>query len=245
MANVLIVGATSAIAKAVARIYASKGDSLYLLARSENKLASMEQDLQVRGAAAISSWLFDACDLASHPGTLDKVFEQAGQLDVILVAHGSLPDQKKCEADMEMLQKELNINAISTISLLNYTASFLEGQGSGTLAAITSVAGDRGRQSNYIYGAAKAMISTCLQGLRNRLFDSGINVVDIKPGFVDTPMTESFDKGPLWATPETIASGIVAAIDKNRNTVYLPWFWYFVMFIIRNIPEFVFKRLKL
>jgi len=118
-------------------------------------------------------------------------------------------------------------------------------QKSGTIAVITSVAGDRGRQSNYVYGSAKGMVSTFLQGLRNRLYRAGINILDIKPGFVDTPMTIDFKKGPLWVSPEKIAEGIVEAIDKQKTEVYLPWFWKFIMLIIKLIPESIFRKMKL
>ena len=139
-----------------------------------------------------------------------------------------------------------NTNALSVISLLTLLANHFEEKKSGTIAVITSVAGDRGRQSNYIYGASKAMVSVFLQGLRNRLFHSQVNVLDIKPGFVDTPMTAHIKKGgPLWAKPEAVAKDIVNAIEKKKDLLYTPFFWRYIMLIIRNIPECIFKKGKL
>jgi decaprenylphospho-beta-D-erythro-pentofuranosid-2-ulose 2-reductase len=141
--------------------------------------------------------------------------------------------------------KEFNTNGTSTIALMTVAANRFEAQRHGALAVISSVAGDRGRQSNYLYGSAKAAVSAFASGLRQRLAKVGVAVVTIKPGFVDTPMTKDFPKGPLWAKPEAVARGIMRAIDRRRNVVYLPWFWCLIMLIIRHIPESVFKRIKL
>ncbi len=147
---------------------------------------------------------------------------------------------------MDALRREFDINALSTMSLLTTLANTFEARRRGTLAVISSVAGDRGRQSNYVYGSAKAAVTAFLSGLRQRLAKSNVDVLTIKPGFVDTPMTAAIaNKGALWAKPDQIADGIVHAIDKRRNVVYLPWFWWGIMQIIRHIPEFVFKKLKL
>ena len=162
-----------------------------------------------------------------------------------LIAHGTLPDQAECEASAALTRQALQVNALSVIELLTELANRLQAQGSGTLAVISSVAGDRGRKSNYVYGAAKGMVSIFLQGLRNRLHSHGVRVITIKPGFVDTPMTESFDKGVLWARPDRVARDIVSAIDKGRDVVYTPWFWRYILWVIRGIPEGVFKRLGL
>jgi short-subunit dehydrogenase len=141
--------------------------------------------------------------------------------------------------------REFATNGTSTIAFVASVAQVMRQRGRGCIAVISSVAGDRGRQSNYVYGAAKAAVSTYLSGLRQRLREHGVNVLTIKPGFVDTPMTASFRKGPLWATPDTVARGIVAAIARGAGEVYLPRFWWAIMFMIRHIPEFAFRRLKL
>lgn len=245
MQKILIIGATSAIAEATAKQLAQKGACLYLFGRNRERLAQLGSDLKIRGASAVSYAAFDANDLDRHEAILDQAVAAMGGIDVALIAHGTLGDQKACEKNFERALSELHTNAISVISLLTHLANRFEAQGHGTIAVISSVAGDRGRQSNYVYGAAKGAVTIFLQGLRNRLCKSGVHVLTIKPGFVDTPMTASFKKGVLWAQPETIASGILKAIDRKRDEVYLPFFWRFIMAIIRSIPEALFKRASL
>ncbi len=245
MQKILIIGATSAIAEATAKLYAAQGDHLYLLARDENRLKSIVDDLKVRGAASVKSQQLDVNDQTARTKSIAQAIELMGNIDVALIAHGTLPNQELCQQEVELMQKELETNAISTLSILTLLANSMEKQKQGTIAVISSVAGDRGRQSNYVYGAAKGMVSIFLQGLRNRLVKSGVNVIDIKPGFVDTPMTADFKKGLLWAQPESIAQGIVNAINKGSEVVYLPWFWRYIMLIIKSIPEFIFKKLSL
>jgi decaprenylphospho-beta-D-erythro-pentofuranosid-2-ulose 2-reductase len=162
-----------------------------------------------------------------------------------LIAHGTLSDQKACEGSVELTLHELNTNALSVVALLTRIANLMAQRRAGTIAVISSVAGDRGRGSNYVYGSAKALVTAFLSGLRQRFGKCGVNVVTIKPGFVDTPMTAAFAKGPLWAHPERIAAGIVRAIDRNSSIVYLPGFWRPIMWVIRTIPERVFLRLSL
>ena len=245
MNNILIIGATSAIAEATARIYAQRGDRLYLLARNQDRLSAIAKDLRVRGAADLDYSQLDVNVFDSHQRLIDNAFNQLGKVDIVLIAHGTLPDQKVCEAEFSATLRELNTNSISTISLLTHIANKLEAQNSGTIAVITSVAGDRGRQSNYVYGSAKGMVSIFLQGLRNRLHKSGVKVLDIKPGFVDTPMTANFKKGLLWVKPETIAKSIIKAIEKKKHEIYIPFFWKFIMLIIKSTPEAIFKRGRL
>lgn len=245
MQNVLIVGATSAMAKSAARLWAQRSARLYLLARNESQLAVLAADLKVRGASSVDCAHFEASDIPAHPACIDRAFDCCGTIDVVLVCHGSLPDQQACERSVTTTMEQLSTNGHSVISLLTLVANRMERQGSGTIAVITSVAGDRGRQSNYVYGAAKGMVSVFLQGLRNRLYRKGVTVLDIKPGFVDTPMTAQFTKGKLWAQPADVAMDILKAIDRKRDTLYTPWIWWWIMAIIRGIPEVVFKRLRL
>ncbi|RDH80804.1 MAG: short-chain dehydrogenase [endosymbiont of Galathealinum brachiosum] len=245
MQNILIIGATSAIAEATARIYAQRGDKLYLFARNQERLITIAEDLKIRGASSIDYGQLDVNDFEAHENIINTVFKTFGKVDIVLIAHGTLPDQKACENNFNMTLLELNTNAISTISLLTHITNKLELQKCGVIAVITSVAGDRGRQSNYVYGAAKGMVSVFLQGLRNRLHKSGVNVLDIKPGFIDTPMTAEFKKGILWAKPAMIAKVIVEAVDNHKHEIYTPYFWRYIMFIIRNIPEIIFRKLKL
>ena len=245
MQKILIIGATSAIAEATARRWAARGAALFLVGRKAERLELIAADLRVRGAASVACQAQDACARDAHETMLCAAEQAMGGLDVALIAHGSLPDQKACEASVELTLQEIDTNALSVIALLTRLATRFEAQGHGSLAVISSVAGDRGRQSNYVYGAAKGMVSLFLQGLRNRLAKHGVQVLTVKPGFVDTPMTAAFPKGALWAKPEAIAHGIVRAIDRKRDEVYLPGFWWPIMTLIRHIPERVFKKMSL
>lgn len=246
--RVVIFGATSAIAEHTARQLVQNGASVYCIGRNTDKLNRVITDLKVRAGneQVIDGFNADLADTAQHPILIEQAIKSLGGLDAVLIAHGTLPDQRACEADAELTQKEIQINALSVINLLTLLANYFETQGKGVIATISSVAGDRGRQSNYVYGAAKGMVSLFLQGLRNRLMAKGVSVVTIKPGFVDSPMTADFDKsGPLWVKPEVIATGIIKAMQKGKNEVYLPWFWWGIMQIIKHIPEAIFKRLSL
>jgi len=246
MRKVLILGATPAIAQATARLFAAKGDHLFIAGRSADRLEMVRQDIAVRGAASVGVFAIDANDRARHEALLDAAERAMGGLDTVLIAHGVLSDQKACEGSVERALVDIETNALGVIALLTLVANRFEARRSGTIAVISSVAGDRGRKSNYVYGAAKGMVTLFLQGLRNRLAAAEVQVLTIKPGFVDTPMTAAIPKGgPLWAKPEDIATGILAAIEKKRDVVYLPWFWQWIMLIIRMIPERIFKRLSL
>ena len=245
MNKVLIIGATSAIAQEVAKLYANSGSQLYLVARNSEKLEQVAQDLNVRGASAVSTYSCDLTDITCHDEILCDVDKVFGDIDIILIAHGTLPEQKECESSIDKTLQELKINMISVVSLLTVLGNYFEKQGKGCIAVISSVAGDRGRQSNYVYGAAKGGLTIFLQGLRNRLSKSGVCVLTIKPGFVITPMTKNFKKGILWAQPQQVAKAIVSAIQKRKNVVYVPWFWRWIMLVIRIIPENIFKRMSL
>lgn len=245
MKKIVIIGATSAIAGAIAKQYARCGEQLLLVGRSQERLETLASDLKIRGAAQVDFVTFEANDFATHQALVDNIVSQLGEIDVSLIAHGTLPDQQACEADPVLALQELNTNGMSVISLLSHLANVFEKQRHGTIAVISSPAGDRGRQSNYVYGAAKGAVSVFAQGLRNRLFQAGVHVLTIKPGFVDTPMTVNFKKGLLWSTPDKVAPTIVHAIDRKKDTVYAPWFWKYIMLVIKSIPEIIFKRLKL
>jgi decaprenylphospho-beta-D-erythro-pentofuranosid-2-ulose 2-reductase len=246
--RVIIFGATSAIAEQTARQLVAQGASLYCVGRNQQKLDAMLDDLRVRAGdnQRIDGGVADLTDSDQHAALIDAAEQFLGSVDGVLVAHGTLPDQQACQSDVAQMRQEIEINALSVVSLLTLLANRFEQQRRGVIAVISSVAGDRGRQSNYVYGAAKGMVTIFLQGLRNRLAKSNVDVVTIKPGFVDTPMTAEFDKsGPLWAKPEQIAAGIIKAMQKGKGEVYLPWFWWGVMLIIKHIPEAIFKRLSL
>ncbi len=245
MKNIVIFGAYSAIAEATARRLARSGGRFFLVGRDRDKLDQVAADLKVRGAQ--EAFIF-ACDLAVPAGVLasiDALYGALDTVDVALLAHGTLPDQKTCEGDAGQTLAALEINALSHIGLLTMLAERFERQGAGTIAVITSVAGDRGRKSNYVYGTAKRAVSTFLEGLRHRLATTQVRVIDIRPGFIDTPMTVDFKKGALWATPDKVGGDIARAIEKGRPVVYSPWFWRYIMLIIRNVPAFVFHKANL
>jgi hypothetical protein len=245
MRRILIVGAGSAIAVAVARIFAERGDAIFLVGRNPDILGSIAADLKVRGASAIGMEVMDAGNLSAHAAMLDRCEQSLGGLDTVLIAYGTLSDQKACESSAELTALELHTNAVSVAALLTPIAARFEQRRSGTIAVISSVAGDRGRQSNYVYGSAKALITAFLSGLRQRLYKAGVSVITIKPGFVDSPMTAAFRKNLLWAKPRRVAQGIVRSIDRSSTVAYLPSFWRPIMFIIRAIPEAAFRRLTL
>ncbi|MDH5369267.1 MAG: SDR family oxidoreductase [Gammaproteobacteria bacterium] len=245
MSNILILGATSAIAKHTARLFAADEHNLYLVARNKDKLSSMKQDMLVRGAKDVNYESLDLADDKQHEKLVSRVTETMGPIDIVLIAYGTLTEQNSSSANYANTLKELQINCLSVISLLTILANQFEQQKSGSIAVITSPSGDRGRQSNYIYGTAKGALTIFLQGLRNRLTKSNVHVLTIKPGFVDTPMTKDFKKGFLWVNPDVISKGIYNAIKKKKEVVYLPFFWRYIMFIIRIIPEKIFKHLKL
>ncbi len=243
--KVLIVGATSAIAHETAKCFAKAGADLFLVARSAEKMSIVADDLKVRGAGRIESETLDVNEMERHEEVLEHAISALGGLDVLLIAHGTLGDQKKCELSVAETMRELTTNALSVISLLTISANYFEQNRHGTIAVISSVAGDRGRQSNYVYGTTKAAVSTFLQGLRNRLASANVTVLTIKPGLVATPMTAGVKQGLLFASPRVVGEGIYKAIQKRKDVVYLPGFWRLIMFIVRSIPEGIFKKLSL
>lgn len=246
MKNILIIGATSAIAEAVARKFAQRGERFYLLARNTERLATIASDLAIRGAKEVEVSTFDANDTASHQASLDKACKWMGAIDIALIAHGTLGDQKISEVNAASALREIQTNAISTISLLTQLANIMEDQRHGTIAVISSVAGDRGRPSNYVYGTAKAAVTAFCEGLRARLHKSGVHVLTIKPGIVKTPMTEGFEAPEiLKSEPETVAQDIVRGIDKEKDTIYTPWYWKYIMMGVVHLPGSVFKKINI
>ena len=244
----VIFGATSAIAACTVQQLVQNGASVFCVARDKEKLDILLADLKIRAAPEqiIAGITADLTDYSRHEALFSMAQESLGSLDSVLVAHGILPIQPDCENNIPLMLDSFHINALSVISLLSIAANLFTKKESGVIAAISSVAGDRGRQSNYVYGSAKGAVSIFMQGLRNRLTKKNISVVTIKPGFVRTPMTDGFERdGVLWADPEKIAKGIVNAMRKGKGEVYLPWFWQGIMWIIKSIPEFIFKRLSL
>lgn len=245
MKRIIILGATSMIAEHCARIWASRGYKLYLVARNDTKLQTIASDMRVRGAEKVITFCTDLNDMESHDKLFDEADDKLGSIDIVLISHGTLSNQKSCERSVKETIAEIQTNSLSTISLLNLAANKLEAKENGTICAISSVAGDRGRASNYVYGSSKAMVSAYTSGLRQRLHKSNVAVVTVKPGFVDTPMTAEFKKGFLWVKPSTVAKKITRAIEKKNDEIYVPAFWWVIMAIIKNIPNSIFKRIKL
>lgn len=245
--RVLIVGATSAIAVAIARRLAAESAVLVLAARRVGELEPIARDLRVRGAADVVVECFEALDFEHHDVVVARCFERAGgSLDGVVMCHGTLPDQAATERDAALVRNAIDTNLTSAISVLHAVARRMEAQGAGWIVGIGSVAGDRGRASNATYGAAKAGLATFLSGLRQRVAKHGVHVLSVKPGFVHTAMTEGIvdPASPLVATPDHVARDVLRAIRRRRATLYTPWFWRWVMLVIRLLPERVFVRMK-
>lgn len=233
--HILILGATSAIARATAEEFAAGGHHLFLASRDTDELGRIANDLTIRFALPVAYGKFDADDFATHENFLHTVLEKIKHIDGVLLAFGDLAGDP---------QSIIKRNFSGAVSILNHCADYLTQQKQGFIAAISSVAGDRGRQSNYHYGAAKAGLTTYLQGLRNQLFPLGVHVITIKPGPVDTAMI--FGRAmPLVASPKKVAKDIFRAIAQRKDVVYTPWFWRYIMLVIKLIPERLFKKLRL
>ena len=245
MSTVLILGATSAIASALAREFAAHKFDLVLGGRDLEELGALASDLSLRYGARAEVFPFDALDTQTHASALRSFLSGAGKaLEGVVVCMGYLGDQAKGQGDWEEARRILETNFTGCVSALNILANHFEARRAGFICAISSVAGDRGRQSNYLYGSAKAGLSAFLQGLRNRLFPAHVKVITVKPGFVDTRMTYGRPGLLLVAPPEKVAKGIFHAIAKGKDVVYLPWFWRLIMLIVKSIPEAIFKRLR-
>ena len=245
MAKILILGATSAIAEQFSRLYALAEHEILLVARNASALEEISRDLEVRGVGKVNILSHDFTEIGKAGELVEKSYQILGEINIALIAFGTLPDQIKCSQDSAVMHMEILLNFNAIVVLLNELAMKFEQQKMGSIVVIGSVAGDRGRQSNYIYGSAKGGLSIFMQGLRNRLASDGVQVLTVKPGFVDTPMTKLFDKGLLWVGPDKIARDISRAIEKKKDVLFTPWFWWGIMLIIRLIPEKIFKKLKL
>lgn len=243
----LIVGATSGIAMAVCRRLAARGCALVLAAHDAEELQRLAADLRTRRNDGIATVAFNALDLASSQSLVARALDAGGgPCDGVLVCHGVTPRDPP-PLGATALEEMVRINFVSTVLILEAAASHLEQRRHGILAALSSVAGDRGRQSNYPYGATKAALTAYLSGLRNRLYHRGVRVVTVKPGFVATRMTEGMTPPSPWlvASPDRVARDIERALFRGHDVVYTPWFWRWIMRIICAIPERLFKRLTL
>jgi hypothetical protein len=241
--RVAIFGATSGIATALARRLAADGARLLLVGRDAAALEAMAADLGVRGAAEVR---VSAGGFAATAALAEEAWTAFGGLDLAVIAYGSLPAQAAAQADLALAEAALMLNFVSPALLCEQLALRFAAQRAGALAVITSVAGDRGRASNYLYGAAKGGLQRYLEGLRHRLHPAGVVVLDIRPGFVSTRMTAHLPRqGPLWAQPDQVAADILAALRGGRAVLYTPWFWRLVMLVVRCLPRFLFHRTRL
>ena len=243
MTTVLLLGGTSTIARAIAAELAMRGFDLALAGRDEAELARVAADLRARHGVTASVHPFDAMDMDKHADALAPCLTPA--LGGVVLAVGYLGDQRRAERDSIEARRILDTNLTGCVTALNVVAAHLATHGGGFVCALSSVAGDRGRQSNYVYGAAKAGLTTYLSGLRNRWASAGVRVLTVKAGVVDTRMSAGLPGGALAAPPEAVARSVVRAIVRQRDVVYVPWFWRWIMLVIRLIPERLFKRLRL
>jgi short-subunit dehydrogenase len=247
--RVIILGATSAIAEATARLYAQEKASLLLAGRNGEHLTEISADLTARGAASAIVEALDLGQTGIAAAKLDEMIARLGGVDHILLFYGILGDQPRAEVDQTHVAEILRVNFTSAAEWCLAAASRLEAQGHGALVVIGSVAGDRGRQSNYVYGAAKAGLATLVQGIAHRMAlraPKGARAVIVKPGFVDTPMTAGLKKGGLlWAKPDAVAAIVRKAADRGGPIVYAPWFWRFILLIIRLVPAPIFHKARL
>ncbi|MCE3009294.1 MAG: SDR family oxidoreductase [Proteobacteria bacterium] len=241
--KVLCFGSTSAIAHEFLKLLNPKSSELYLVARNAEKLERDFKDLTTRGFKTFSL-VADLSKLELHENWLQRIDSEFGTPDLILIAFGDLGDQSLSSRDFTQASLIITGNYLAPISLLTHYSEKMKASKIGTLVVISSVAGDRGRATNYVYGSAKAGLSEYCSGLRQALLPYDVRVITVKPGFVDTPMTQNFKKGALWARPHQVAKDIAEAVRGNRDVVYTPWFWWGIMFIIKHIPEFLFKKLK-
>ncbi len=240
----IIVGATSSMARAFARKVAEDGCHVLLAGRDLADMKRTKKDCELRGAPSAYAVMFDA----RKPGTFDEICVKAavqdGEINVAVFV-GSMPEQSAIDTDPTLIDGTIQDSFTGPAQLLHRLAPLMEERGCGTVIGVGSVAGDRGRLSNYVYGSAKAGFHTYLAGLRNRLGRSGVHVVTVKPGFVDTAMTWGIEGMFLVAAPESVADDLLKAVKKKRNTIYTPWFWRYIMLIICHVPEFIFKKLKI
>jgi decaprenylphospho-beta-D-erythro-pentofuranosid-2-ulose 2-reductase len=243
--RIVILGSTSGIAVEVQRQLARRGCDLLLVARSPERLADLQADLAIRGARQVLTFSADLASIHQHAAIFNFVRYNFPDFDTVLLAYGSMRDQKDSETSVDAMMEELQVNFVSATAILTLFTADLERRGSGCVAAITSVAGDRGRRSNYVYGSAKGALSLFLQGLRSRLHPAGVRVITIKPGPVQTPMTDHLPNSARFADPMQVACDIVHALEHRApDVLYTPKIWRYIMSAVRHIPEGIFKQLS-
>ena len=240
----IILGATSSMARAFARLKAEQGARLLLAGRDMAELRRLAADMRFRGASEAEALAFDARNPATFAPVIERAEAGGGMISAAIFV-GSMPEQAVIDADPALIEGVVADSFTGSARFLQMLAPAMEARGGGTVVGVGSVAGDRGRLGNYVYGAAKAGFATYLSGLRNRLGREGVHVLTVKPGFVDTAMTWGLEGMFLVASPEAVAASIERAVAKRKNTLYTPFFWRWIMLIIRLIPEPLFKRLSI
>ncbi|MBM3538796.1 MAG: SDR family NAD(P)-dependent oxidoreductase [Alphaproteobacteria bacterium] len=242
----LILGASSAIARAVARAAAADGADVLLAGRDTADLEASAADLRTRFGRRAAALDFDALDSTGHAAMLQRARDFAGEATLnLFLAFGTMPSQAEIDADPALIDGVIAANYTGAVNVLHRAAPMFEAQKAGALVVLTSVAGDRGRLKNYVYGSTKGALGAYLQGLRARLFRSGVPVVTVKPGPVDTAMSYGLNDMPLMAQPETVAAACLKAAKKGTEIVYVPFPWWPIMTIIKLIPERIFKKLNI
>lgn len=245
MQKILILGASSAIARGIAKSFAQEGHQLYLAARDLDDLKRTSTDLKVRYGINCFYGNFEALDFSQHPFFIQEAIQTLDGLDGVVVAFGHLTNPQS-SIEFAECQKIIDVNLTAAISVINLvTDYFLQQKQPGFVIGISSVAGDRGRAENYVYGAAKAGFTTYLQGLRQRLFSNKIRIITVKPGYVDTPMVYGRPDVMFAANPEKVGATIARSLKRSRNVFYVPWFWEILMGIVKIIPEFIYQRMKI
>lgn len=244
--NIVVIGATSAICGEASRLWAKRGYNFLLVARNSEKLDAVKKDLESFGAGKVDTLISDLIDCKAHDDLVKKVGDVFERVDIMLVGHGTLVDQEKAKTDYELARLEIESNYVSFVSILTKFYPVFVSQKSGRIGVITSVAGDRGRRSNYVYGSAKAGTAAFVDGLRAELAEHRVKVIHIKPGIVRTPMTSHLNTdGPLAAEASKVGADIVKAVDKGQRVLYTPFVWRLVMTVIKNIPAFIFDKMRI
>lgn len=246
MKTVLIYGATAALAQTTAENFAKDGWKLILAARDMKKSDDIANHLKVRYNAEVRTLHFDAMNTQTYTASFEAALQFSPEIDAVLIAHGSLPVQDKLDGNLDEINREITINSLSVINLLNIAANYFIPKKKGMIAVISSVAGERSRQSNYVYGSSKAFVSSYSQGLRNRLYHKEVAVLTIKPGFVDTPMTDHLTKNFLFAKDDAVGKRIFEAMNAGKSgVIYVPRYWRLIMCIVKSIPESMFMKMKM
>ena len=243
--GIVVFGATSTIATEITKLYATHNYEMFLVGRDESKLETLDKLMSDLGAPSVQTCSMDFANFENAASVVEVGFESLSRVEVVLVAHGTLPDNRIAAGNAAESWHEIKVNVVSTIAILNEVANRMEREGGGTIAVITSVAGDRLRASNYFYGSIKKMISVYLDSLRMRFRNSAISVVNLKLGPVDTPMTQRFEKGMFWSKPEDVAGAIFKSINYGSGEKYIPRYWKWIMILIKLIPNPIFKRLRI